>query len=84
MIGEGVEGLQGIGRTLVIMGVIIVVVGLFLIVAEKVNLPLLGKLPGDIYIRRKNFQFYFPIVTSIILSLVLSFIFYLISYFSKR
>jgi hypothetical protein len=78
------SGFQGIGRTLIIIGVIIVVVGLFLIVAEKFNLPLLGKLPGDIYIRRKNFQFYFPIVTSIILGLVLSFIFYLISYFSKR
>ncbi|MFZ1081520.1 MAG: DUF2905 domain-containing protein [Candidatus Kryptoniota bacterium] len=77
-------GIQGIGKTLVIIGVIIVVAGLFLIVAEKVNFPFLGKLPGDIYIKRKNFQFYFPIVTCIILSFVLSFIFYLISYFSKR
>ena len=77
-------GLQGIGKTLVLIGGIIVVVGLFLIIAEKVNFPFLGKLPGDIYIKRKNFQFYFPIGTSIILSLLLSFILYLISHFSKR
>ena len=78
------EGLQGIGKTLVVVGVIIVAVGFFLIVAEKINIPFLGKLPGDVYIKRKNFQLYFPIVTSIALSLILSFIFYLISHFSKR
>ena len=78
------EGLHGIGKTLVIIGGIIVVAGVVLIIAEKFNIPILGKLPGDIYIKRKNFQLYFPIVTSIILSLVLSFILYLISYFSKR
>jgi len=78
------DGFQSIGKTLVIIGGIIVVVGLLLLVAEKVNFPFLGKLPGDIYIKRKNFQVYFPIVTSIVLSLLLSFVLYLISYFSKR
>ncbi|HUI30022.1 MAG TPA: DUF2905 domain-containing protein [Candidatus Acidoferrales bacterium] len=78
------DGFQSIGKSLVIIGGIVVLVGLFLIMAEKVNVPFLGKLPGDIYIKRKNFQFYFPIVTCIVLSLLLSFIFYLISYFSKR
>lgn len=73
-----------IGRTLVVVGGIIVAVGLFLIIAEKVNFPLLGKLPGDIHIRRKNFQLYFPVVTCIVLSLILSIVLYLISYFSKR
>jgi Protein of unknown function (DUF2905) len=76
--------MNGIGKTLVVIGGIIVVVGILLIVTEKFNFPFLGKLPGDIYIKKKNFQLYFPIVTSIVLSLVLSFIFYLISYFSKR
>jgi uncharacterized protein HemY len=78
------DGFQSIGKTLVVIGGIIVVAGLLLIVAGKGNFPFLGRLPGDIYIKRKNFQFYFPIVTSIILSLILSVIFYLISYFSKR
>ncbi len=78
------EGFQGIGKTLIIIGAIILVVGVVLLIAEKNNFPFLGRLPGDIYIKRKNFQFYFPIVTSIVLSLILSFIFYLISYFSKR
>jgi len=78
------EGFQGIGKTIVVIGGIIVVVGLVLIVTEKVNLPFLGKLPGDIYIKKKDFTFYFPIVTSIVLSVLLSLIFYLISYFSKK
>jgi len=81
---QQMESFQGIGKALIVIGGIIVLVGILLIVAEKVNFPFPGKLPGDIYIRRKSFQFYFPIVTSIVLSLVLSFIFYLISYFSKR
>jgi len=78
------ENFQGIGKTLVIIGGILVVVGVVLIISEKVNFPFLGKLPGDIYIKRKNFQFYFPVVSSIVLSLVLSLIFYAISYFSKK
>ncbi|MCL4511396.1 MAG: DUF2905 domain-containing protein [Bacteroidetes bacterium] len=78
------EGLQGFGKSLVVIGGIIVAVGLLLVIAERVNFPFFGKLPGDIYIKRKNFQFYFPIVTSIVLSLVLSLILYVISYFSKR
>ncbi len=78
------QDFQSIGKTLVVIGGLIVVVGLLLILTEKVNLPFLGKLPGDIYIKRKNFQLYFPVVTSIVLSLILSLVFYLISYFSKR
>jgi predicted phosphohydrolase len=79
-----VEDFQGIGKTLVLVGALVLFVGLILIAAEKVNFPFLGRLPGDIYIRRKNFQFYFPIATSIVLSLVLSLIFYLISHFSRK
>ncbi len=73
-----------IGRTLVVIGGIIVAVGLFLIIAEKVNFSFLGKLPGDIQIRRKNFQLYLPIASCIVVSLILSIILYLISYLSKR
>ncbi len=78
------EGLQGLGKTLVLVGGIIAVVGLVLVFSDKVSFPFLGKLPGDVYIRRKNFTFYFPIVTSIVLSVLLSFLFYLVSHFSKK
>lgn len=63
------------GKSLVIIGIIIVIIGLVFMVAPKI--PFLGKLPGDIYIKRDNFTFYFPLATSIIVSIILSVIFYL-------
>ena len=78
------EGLQGFGKTLVIIGVIIVVVGVLFMISEKVHFPFFGKLPGDIHIKGKNFQVYFPITTSIVLSVLLTLILYVISYFSKK
>ena len=60
-----------LGRMLVILGVIILVVGLILILAGKANLPI-GRLPGDIVYRRGNATVYFPLVTSIVLSLLLT------------
>ncbi|KAF2959747.1 MULTISPECIES: DUF2905 domain-containing protein [unclassified Thermotoga] len=68
---------QGIGKFLILMGLILVTFGILLILFEKI--PFLGKLPGDIVIRRKNFVFYFPLMTSLIISLVVSLILYLIS-----
>ncbi len=68
---------QGIGKFLILMGLILVAFGVLLILFEKI--PFLGKLPGDIVIRRKNFVFYFPLMTSLIISLLVSFILYLIS-----
>jgi len=59
-----------IGRFLVLAGIVLVGVGLLLVVLGQV--PYVGRLPGDIYIRRGPFTFYFPLVTSIILSLVLT------------
>ena len=72
-----------IGKTLIIFGIILIGIGVFLTFFHKV--PLLGKLPGDInitrpgdiYIQRKNFTFYFPVVTSILISIILSLIFWL-------
>ncbi len=67
----------GIGRTLVSIGILLVIVGGLLMLINKV--PGIGKLPGDIVIERKNFTFYFPIATSIILSILLFFIFWFIN-----
>ncbi len=72
----------GFGKLLVLLGAVLVVVGLALMVAPKI--PFLGKLPGDIHIKRENFEFYFPLATSIILSLVLSGILWLLSHFGKK
>ena len=72
----------GIGRGLVVAGAVILVVGLALILASRWNLPL-GRLPGDVTWRGKNTVVYFPIATSIIISIVLSLILYLISRFRR-
>lgn len=66
-----------LGRMLVLLGGVILVVGVLLMFAGKVNLPL-GRLPGDIVIRGKNSTFYFPLVTSIVLSILLSLVLYIV------
>jgi len=70
--------MQFLGKSLVLFGVILALVGLVLMFSDKI--PFLGKLPGDIHIKRENFEFYFPITTSIVLSLVLSAILWIIAY----
>jgi hypothetical protein len=70
--------MQEIGKSLIIFGVILIAVGLFLTFFNKI--PFLGKLPGDIYIQKKNFSFYFPLMTSLLISVVLSLIFWLWSH----
>ena len=74
--------MEGIGKTLIIIGLFIVVLGLIIMFFEKLPFGL-GKLPGDIYIKRDNFVFYFPITTSILISIVLSLIFILLSKISR-
>jgi hypothetical protein len=69
---------MGVGRTLIILGAVLLVVGLLISVAGRFT-PL-GRLPGDIVVRRSNFTFYFPIVTSILLSVVLT----LVMWFFQR
>ncbi len=66
-------GLGALGKLLILLGVFIILVGIFLLVGEKI--PWLGRLPGDIIIRKKNFTFYFPIVTSILISIILTLLF---------
>jgi len=64
-----------IGRTLIILGLVIAGAGVLLALSDKI--PWLGRLPGDIYVKRDNFSFYLPLTTSIVISVVLSLIFYL-------
>jgi hypothetical protein len=65
-----------LGKILLVFGGVIIVVGAVLLIAGRFNLPL-GRLPGDIVYRGKNTVFYFPIVTCILISVVLSLIFWL-------
>lgn len=67
--------MQEIGKILIIFGVVLIGIGLLLTFVNKI--PFLGKLPGDIYVQKKNFTFYFPITTSILISILLSIIFWL-------
>jgi len=60
------------GKVLIFFGIILIILGLIFLFIDKI--PLLGKLPGDIRIEKKNFVFYFPLTTSIILSLILTII----------
>jgi len=73
---------QVVGRTLVLFGIVMVALGALLMFSDKI--PFLGKLPGDINIKKENFQLYFPITTSVIISLVVSALLWMISYFNRR
>ncbi|MFQ5797394.1 MAG: DUF2905 domain-containing protein [Bacteroidota bacterium] len=74
--------MQPFGKMLILLGVVLLGVGMLLTFFDKI--PFLGKLPGDIHIKRENFQFYFPITTSVVFSVLLSLIFWGISFFSKK
>ena len=67
-----------VGRFIVIVGVVLVVVGLAILLAGRAGIPL-GRLPGDFTYRGKNTVVYFPLATSILVSVILSIIFWLIS-----
>lgn len=65
--------MMGLGRLLVIMGLFLIVFGLLLTFSDKI--PYIGKLPGDIHIKKERFSFYFPITTSILISILLTLFF---------
>ncbi|HEX8895367.1 MAG TPA: DUF2905 domain-containing protein [Terriglobales bacterium] len=67
-----------LGRMLLMLGGLILVLGLVLILAGRVNLPI-GRLPGDFIVRGKNSTFYFPLMTSIVLSILLSLVVYVVN-----
>jgi uncharacterized protein HemY len=66
----------GIGRTLIYLGLLLVVLGVIFSLIGKV--PWLGHLPGDITIERERFTFYFPLATCVIISVILSLVLYLL------
>ncbi len=73
------EPFGGFGKTLILLGAVLMVLGVIFLVAPKI--PFLGKLPGDIHLRGKNWSFSFPVVTCIVISIVLTL---LLNLFSRR
>lgn len=65
------EGLESLGKLLLIGGAILFAVGLVILLAGRLGL---GRLPGDIFIQRENVTFYLPIVTMLIISIILTII----------
>jgi len=70
-----VVGFSALGKMLILLGVFIILIGLFLLLGDRI--PWIGKLPGDIIIRKEKFSFYFPITTSIIISVLLTLFFWI-------
>ncbi len=68
--------LPGLGKILIATGLVIAGIGVLLVLTPRV--PWLGKLPGDILIKKDSFRFYFPVTTCIIISIILTFLFYLL------
>ncbi len=66
-------------KIIIMIGAVLVLIGVVILFIQKV--PFLGKLPGDILIKRGNFTFYFPLATGIIISIIVSLILYIISRF---
>jgi len=69
--------LDALGKLLIGIGLLLVVVGSVLVLGGRV--PWFGRLPGDIYVERGNWSFYFPLTTSLLISVVLSLLVWLIS-----
>lgn len=67
--------MPSLGKSLIVIGLVIALIGVILTLAGRI--PWLGRLPGDIYVKRENFTFYFPLATSIIISVILSLLLWL-------
>lgn len=67
-----------LGKVLIVLGGVVLILGVLLLFVGRTNLPL-GRLPGDIIYRGKHTTFYFPLATSILLSVILSVVLYVIS-----
>ena len=73
-----------LGRFLVVVGVILMVLGLIVTAGSRFSFFGLGRLPGDIAYKGKNFQLYFPIVTCLVLSAAVTLLFWVISFLTKK
>lgn len=73
------EPFGGLGKTLILLGAVLAAAGAALLLAPKI--PFLGKLPGDIHLRGKSWSFYFPVVTCVVISLLLTI---LLNLFSRK
>lgn len=75
------------GKIFLFVGILFLVIGIIFILIEKVKFPIikkLGKLPGDITIKGKNFTFYFPLTTCIIISIILSLILWVVGIIIRK
>lgn len=70
-----------LGKLLIFLGLVLIIIGIIVLYIPQV--PFLGKLPGDIYIKKDNFVFYAPLTTSFLISILISLILYIISKFLK-
>ncbi|MBI3894682.1 MAG: DUF2905 domain-containing protein [Acidobacteria bacterium] len=66
------------GKILITVGIVVVVLGALLMFSDRLPFLRIGRLPGDIVYRRGNFTFYFPLVTSILISIVLTLLFWVL------
>lgn len=73
-----------LGRMLLGLGLLLAVVGLILILADRLPGLRIGRLPGDIAISRGNFRFYFPLATSILLSILFTLLLWIFGIFGRR
>jgi hypothetical protein len=68
--------MSDLGKSLIILGCIITAAGVLLMLSGKI--PWMGRLPGDIYVKKENFSFFFPLTTCILISLIISLILWLL------
>ena len=68
--------MNDLGRSIIAIGILLILIGAVVTIAGKI--PGVGKLPGDIFIKKENFSFYFPLTTCILISIILSAIMYFI------
>jgi len=82
---------NGLGRTIILAGIVLALIGVLVLLVGKAQGPggggglgWLGKLPGDIYIKRDNFSFYAPIATGLVISIAVSLLLYLLAFLWRR
>jgi hypothetical protein len=73
--------MQDVGKGIIFVGLLLILFGLLLLLSNKI--PFVGKLPGDVFVKKDGFIFYFPITTSILVSIILSLLIGIFSNFKK-